>query len=121
MKIDYKRKIGIQELGRATDKPYLSLIGNVVGKNVKDVGHYIKKSIESFCFIINGDRACLFPGKRTGVNQFTTEFITAFSLEKDDVLRIHFDSEYKKSPFLINIEVPKERYRSEERRVGKEC
>ena len=74
--------------------------------------------IQNFCFIINGDRACLFPGKRTGVNQFTTEFITAFSLEKDDVLRIHFDSEYKKSPFLINIEVPKERYERYNERGG---
>ncbi len=118
MKFDYKRKIGIKELGLATGKPYLSLIGNVIDGNDIDVGRHIKKSF--FRFIINGDKDCSFLGTRNGkcVNQIATDFIAALSLQKNDIIRIYFDTDYKKSPFLINIEVPEERFNERDKNLS---
>ena len=117
MKFDYERRIQIRELGIATGKPHLSLIGNIVVTKPrdgfhrpKDVGHYLHKLIKFVRFKINGEMS--FDGNRKGVNKFETSFIKVLKLEVNDVVRITFDTEQvREGAFLIYVEVPEERYK----------
>jgi len=117
MEINYERKIGIKELGKYTLKPYLSLSDNIIGDEIKDAGHYIKKSITEFHLIING--VYTYPCRRKGVNNIDTKLVKECNLQVRDTIRIHFDPDCKQQPFPIYIEISEEKYEVFDKMVKK--
>jgi hypothetical protein len=106
MLFDYKRTVQIDEIGLATGRSFLNLVGNMVGVKLKRVGHNLNKHIPGFLFTINDE--FIYPGKRviSKPNYIYTDFVKDFRLE-NTVVRIRFDSDTGKIwrvPILIDIE-----------------
>ena len=113
MLFDYERRVHIRELGIATGKPYLALVGNIWGKNkISAVGDYLKKSIIGFKFTINGD--VIYPGKKrikSRIHWIYTNFVQDFLLD-GEVIRIKFDTDCKSLMFPIEIVISDKCYQN---------